>query len=250
MQFLGLQVFVGLMTAYAIVQFRERRHAQRGVIRGIYLPMVSQSIAHIHTRINLERHLVPRVLHGDEARRERELSQQDVMFQVEAQVRTVQSEGIVTFGSMDMNRCMQGFPEVPAHQVFIAELSTKGCAPANPVEIAVQVHSADIRPVIIILHQIRLTVIAFIAITTLVPIDGRMEMEGALLRLSLNGCVYLIGMLKLVISLPFRCGVRRTAAPPFRADSRMPADPQGIVFILSLVEQLTAFEASIQTTIL
>ena len=47
MQFLGFQVFVGLMTAYAIVQFRERRHAQRGVIRGIYLPMVPQSIAHI-----------------------------------------------------------------------------------------------------------------------------------------------------------------------------------------------------------
>ena len=172
------------------------------------------------------------------------------MLQMETHVRTVQSEGIVTVGTMDMNGCMQGLTEVSAHQVFIAELSTKGCAPANPVEIAVQVHSADIRPVIIILHQIRLTVIAFVAITTLVPINGRMEMEGALLRLCLNGRVYLIGMLKLVISLPFRCGVRRTAAPPFRADSRMPADPQGIVFILSLVEQLTAFEASIQTTIL
>ena len=212
--------------------------------------MVSQTIAHIHTRINLERHLVPRVLHGDEARRERELPQQDVMLQVETQVRTVQSEGIVTIGSMDMNGSMQGFPEVPAHQVFIAELSPKGSAPAYPVEIAVQVHAADIRPVIIILHQIRLTVIAFIAVTALVPIDGRMEMEGALLCLSLNGRVYLIGMLKLVISLPFRCGIRRTAAPPFRADARMPADPQGHVFILSLVEQLTAFETCVQTTIL
>ena len=35
MEFLGLQVFVCLMTAHAVIEFRERRHAQGGVIRGI-----------------------------------------------------------------------------------------------------------------------------------------------------------------------------------------------------------------------
>ena len=73
-QLLGFQVFVGLVSSYAVVQLGERRHAQRLVIRGIHLPVVAYPVAGVDARIDGKRHLVPRVLNGDEACGEREVA--------------------------------------------------------------------------------------------------------------------------------------------------------------------------------
>ena len=90
-QLFGFQVLVGLMSAHAVVQFGKRRHTQAGVVGGIDLPVVAYAVAGVHSRIEGEGHLVPRVLDGDEACREGEALQQDVVLQVERQVRAVQS---------------------------------------------------------------------------------------------------------------------------------------------------------------
>ena len=158
------------------------------------------------------------------------------MLHMETQVRTVQSEGIITVGTMDMNRCMQRLTQVPTDQILVAKLSTEGRTPPYPVEIAVQIQSIDITPIIIIPHHIRLSAVSLIAVTKPVPIDGRKEMVITRMDLCLNSRKELIGMLELVVSLPFRCSIRRAAAPPFGAHAQVPVHPQMSIGILSLVE--------------
>ena len=58
-QFFGLQVLVGLMTAYGVVEFRHTGHTQRCVIRGIHLPVVADAITGIDARVHAHIHLVP-----------------------------------------------------------------------------------------------------------------------------------------------------------------------------------------------
>ena len=85
-QFFGFQVLVGFMSANAVVQLRERRHSQRGVVRRIDLPVTCYLVAGVDARIDLYGHLALCVFDGNDACRDVQTAEQDVMFQVEAYV--------------------------------------------------------------------------------------------------------------------------------------------------------------------
>ena len=171
MQFLGLQVLVGLMTANAIVELGERRHAQRRVVGGIHLPVVADAIAGIYARIDLEGHAVPRILHRHEASRQCEALQQHVMLQVERKVRAVQS---VLVGAV---RAVQRLAEVAADDVLVAELSPQGRPPPLPVKVAVQVDAEDIGTVMIERHLVVHASYQLEAVVRAVPVDGGLEVQ-------------------------------------------------------------------------
>ena len=125
------------------------------------------------------------------------------MLQIPADVRAVHSEDVVSVCTFDMMSLCKRLSEVSAYEVLVAHLCPKGGASCLPVEIAAEAHSIDVSTVIVELHLLRLIPIAFISVTVLIPVDAWCEVHFSHLCLSLDGGVYLRGVLILVVGLPF-----------------------------------------------
>ena len=94
-ELLGAQVAVGFVSAYRIVELGERGHTQRGIVAGEEFPSVGQLPISIPSGIDPQVHIGLRILHGRDARREREAADDDVVLYKELQVGAVEPTGIV-----------------------------------------------------------------------------------------------------------------------------------------------------------
>ena len=126
--FLRFEILVGLVAVFGIIQFGERRHTQRHVIRGKHFPTAVDAITGIHTGIKFERHLVPCVLHGSETGRQGKVVEQHVVFKTETQVAAVEPQRVVAVGAMNVYRLVERFAKIAAHQIFVAHISTESGA--------------------------------------------------------------------------------------------------------------------------
>ena len=212
--------------------------------------MVIRTITDVDARIDGHVHVAPRVLDSDETCGESEISQQQVVFQIAADVGAVDAKGIVTVRSFDMMGLCQRFTEVAADQVFVAQFGSEGRAPSLPVEIAAEVHAIDIRAVVVVFHLLWLSAIALIAVAVLVPVEADIQVQRTLLGSALYGGKQFCGVLILLVGLPFWRGPEGTRSPALVSQSQMPTQSQGIVLILSLVERLCPTVVSIQTSCL
>ena len=170
------------------------------------------------------------------------------MFEIAADVRPVQAEGVVAVGAADVVRSGEGFTEVAADEVFVTYLRTEGCPSCCPVEIAVQVDAVDVGMIVVILHLVWLSTIPLIAIQVLVPVDAGGKAQPSMLGLCLNGSEKFGGVFVLVVGLPFGRGVEGAGTPAFVGDAQMPVQLYRLVFVLSLVEGFAAAEVSVQRT--
>ena len=152
LHFFGLQMRISTIPLNLIIHLRERWHAERRVIRGMELPVLMGTVAQVDAWIDGEVHITPRVLDGHQSCREGEVLEQQVVFEIAADVRPVQAEGVVAVGAADVVRSGEGFTEVAADEVFVTYLRTEGCSSCCPVEIAVQVDAVDVGVVVVILY--------------------------------------------------------------------------------------------------
>ena len=125
------------------------------------------------------------------------------MFEVTADICSIDTMCVVPVRSFDMMYLRERLSQVSADKVLVPEFSAKGCATSSPVEIAAQVHAIDIRTVIVVFHLGGLSAIAFVAVTVLVPVDTRGEVETTALGTGLDSRIDFRGMLILIVGLPF-----------------------------------------------
>ena len=157
------------MSTNAVVELGEGGHAQRRVVGGIDLEMVANAIAGIDAWIDGEGHLVPRVLDGDEACREGEALQENVVLEVEREVGAVQSDLIMAEG------LVKRLAKIGADDVLVAELGTEGSTPGSPVEPAVEIDAEDIAAMVVEGHTVFRAANQFETVIRAIPIDGGAE---------------------------------------------------------------------------
>ena len=138
--------------------------------------MRGRAVTDINAWIDGHIHVAPCVLHRHQTCGEGEVTQQQVVFQIAADVRTVHTKGVVAIRSFDMMRLQERFPEVAADEVFIAQFGSEGCPVLGvPVEITAEAHAIDIRAVVVVFHLLGLSTIPLIAVPVLVPVDAGVE---------------------------------------------------------------------------
>ena len=142
----------------------------------------------------------------------------------------------------------QWLSEVTTHEVLVSEFCSKGCSTNFPVEVGTQTDSVDISAIVVVLHLFGFITIALVAIVILIPVDAWRKVQLPVLCLTLDGAVELGGVLILIVGLPFRCGVESAASPTFIGYTKVPAQTDIIVVILSLIEAFGSAVVGIQRT--
>ena len=101
------------------------------------------------------------------------------MLEYKTDVGAVDTILIHTVGAADMLRFAKRFTEVAAHEILVAQFSSKGSATEHPVEVAVEVGAEDIRAVVVERIFVGSVAEEFESVFTMIPIDGRFDMENA-----------------------------------------------------------------------
>ena len=242
-KFFGLEVGVGLVTALAVIQLRDRRHTERRVVGGIDLPTASEKIARIDAGIDAHVHRRPTVLHGHDAGREGEAPEQNVVLGDKLHIGAVDTLLVIQVGAADVPRCGERFAEIGAHEVFVAQFGPEGCAPESPVEVGVEVHTEDISAVIVEGILVGPAAEEFEAVVVVVPVDGGAEVDGPFPGLCLQGRVGLEGVFELVVPL----GTVECARPEvFHRETGMPAQGDGLVGVAAFIEGLATAVVGVQ----
>ena len=113
--------------------------------------------------------------------------QQQIVLQIAADVRAVDPQRILAVCSFDMVRLREGLSQVSTHQILVSDLCSEGGAPCYPVKIAAEVHTVNVRTVVVVFHLLGLIPITLISIVVLIPIDAGHQSEFAAVGLCLNG---------------------------------------------------------------
>ena len=198
-QFLWFKVLVCLVTTYRIEQFSHGWHTQRSVVRGIKLEGITDAIAHIYPWIHTHVHVRLTVFHGNQARREREPIEQHVVFKYKLRIGALQSVGVLTVSAMNVLWVLELLPKVSTHQVFVSQLSTKGCSTSNPIKVGIQIDAIHVGSVVVERIFVRLSTKQLEPIHASIPINRWAKMKFTLFVFGLYGCERLESMLKLVV---------------------------------------------------
>ena len=176
------------------------------------------------------------------------------MLQMERQVRSVQSELVVTM------RTIQRLAQVAADDVLIAKLGTNGRPSTNPIEIAVQVDSKDIGAVVVERHLALVAAYEFKPVVRTVPVDGGLEVQlvglaACLIQLAthitLQGRIEFGSFLILLVVLR---AIECVRSPALSRETRLPGyfkrgrrNEKGGRSIASLIESLYALIVAVQS---
>ena len=151
---------------------------------------------------------------------------------MEAEVATIQSQCILSIGAVYGQWFVQGLTQVTAHNVFIAELSSKSSLTQQPLHIAIEINAKHIGAVVIEWHLRFAATKEFKPVMTAVPIDGWLEMKQAF-RFCLYGSIEFQCMLELVIILGT---IECVGTKVLIAETSMPRKSNIIIVVATLIE--------------
>ena len=169
------------------------------------------------------------------------------MLQHQTDVGAVQPVLIVAISAVDMVCPRQGFSQVAAHQILVAQLSAYGGSSQHPIEVSVQVHAIHIRAMVVERIDVWGVAKQLKTVHRPVPVDGGFQVQSSLLVLCRHSGVGLEGVLKLVV--PFR-PIEGVGAKVSHTQAGVPVYIHLLIVIMALIESLSTFVVGIQTACL
>ena len=183
-----------------------------------------------------------RVLHGDDSCRERQVPPQDVVLQVEAQVRAVQPHSVLPACGGWTGR-LQRFAQRGADDALVAQLRAEGRLAQWGFQRVVQVQPVHVGAVVVEGHGFRTSAHQFEAVFRSVPVDGRAEAVGRACCFCLYGGEVLARVLELVVVLR---AVKRVCPVVLLGEARVPLHVHPLVGVPPLVEGFAPAEIAVQ----
>ena len=204
--------------------------------------MVPDAHAQVRARIDAEGLVEGGVAHDGQPRRGGEALQDDVVLQVETDVRAGEALRVVAACAGDGFGLLQRLSQRSAEDALPAQFGAEGGLAQLPVEPAAQVRPQHIRAVIVERDGGLAPPEQLETVLGVVPIEFRLEMHPSL-RLRLHGGVGLASVFELVVVAGAVEGVG--AVVPV-AESEVPADIHAGACVPALIESLEVPEVGVQ----
>ena len=235
-EFLGLQVGIRQVSAHRIVQFRKSGHAVGRVVGGIEPHGVGNPEVGVNAREQADSFLVAGIVNRRKSCRGGQPAQDDMMLQEQVESRPVQAADIDAPGIGSF------LAEVRADDPFVPGLGTEGRLSQPRIGPEVQVRAQDIGLVVIERIFFRSAAEQFEAVLSMVPVQGRGEMQGAF-PFRLDGSEGLQRVLELVVEFG---AVEGAGSEILVAHARLPAEVTPSEVMGAVPEGLDGTEVAVQ----